>query len=143
MYINAIILPRQALDKQWESTQKQAGVFSGKPPKDLQLGAVTLQNLLSIRGDGAGPAGLPTEPAKDITVRGVGFRDAGYTYMSPHGNPGGGDWGLQSPQYDESGAVYLSGTEDVLFDSCTFKYLDGNAVFISGYNRTELRSTLV
>ena len=84
----------------------------------------------------------PKASTATITVRGVGFRDAGYTYMSPHGNPGGGDWGLQSPQYDESGAVYLSGTEDVLFDSCTFKYLDGNAVFISGYNRTELRSTL-
>ena len=43
------------------------------------------------------------------------------------GNPGGGDWALQSPQYDEAGAVYLAGTENVLFDSCTFKYLDGNA----------------
>ena len=49
------------------------------------------------------------------------------------GNPGGGDWGLQSPQYDEAGAVYLAGTENVLFDSCTFKYLDGNAYVILLY----------
>ena len=50
-------------------------------------------------------------------------------------NPGGGDWGLQSPQYDESGAVYLSGTENIVFESCTFKYLDGNGIFLAGYNR--------
>ena len=53
----------------------------------------------------------------------------GVAHPAP-GNPGGGDWGLQSPQYDEAGAVYLAGTENVLFDSCTFKYLDGNAYVI-------------
>jgi hypothetical protein len=42
---------------------------------------------------------------------------------------------LQSPQYDESGAVYLSGTENIVFESCTFKYLDGNGIFLAGYNR--------
>lgn len=107
---------------------------TGKPPTSLQLGAVTLQSLLSIRGDG-GPESLPTEPAKDITVRGVGFRDAGYTYLNPHGNPGGGDWALQSPQYAESGAIYLAGTENVNFDRCVFKYLDGNGIYLAGYNR--------
>eukprot|EP01046_Picozoa_sp_COSAG06_P067592 COSAG06_NODE_17591_length_932_cov_0.858343_1_plen_139_part_00 len=39
--------------------------------------------------------------------------------------PGGGDWGLQSPQYPESGAVYLTGTKNITFDRCVFKYLDG------------------
>ena len=108
---------------------------TGKPPPSLKLGAVTLQNLLSIRGDGAGPGSLPTKVAENISVVGIGFRDAGYTYMNPHGNPGGGDWGLQSPQYDEAGAVYLSGTSGVRFVSCTFKYLDGNGVFLAGFNR--------
>ena len=64
---------------------------------------------------------------------GINFRDAGASYMSPHGMPGGGDWGLQSPQYAESGAVYLSGTANVTFDSCVFKYLEGNGVFIAGW----------
>ena len=67
-----------------------------------------------------------------ICCRGINFRDAGATYMSPHGMPGGGDWGLQSPQYAESGAVYLSGTANVTFDNCVFKYLEGNGVFIAG-----------
>lgn len=31
---------------------------------------------------------------------------------------------MQSPQYpDTAGAVYLSGTEGVRFEECTFKYL--------------------
>ena len=53
-----------------------------------------LQNLLSIKGDGVGPEAKakPSRVARDITIRGVGFRDAGYTYMNPHGMPGGGDW---------------------------------------------------
>lgn len=37
------------------------------------------------------------------------------------GMPGGGDWGLQSPQYVESGAIYLAGTRNVTFDRCIFK----------------------
>jgi hypothetical protein len=43
---------------------------------------------------------------------------------------------MQSPQYaDTAGAVYLSGTEGVHFESCTFKYLAGNGVYLAGYNR--------
>jgi len=43
---------------------------TGKPPPSLKLGAVTLQNLLSIRGDGAGPGSLPTKVAENISVVG-------------------------------------------------------------------------
>ena len=50
------------------------------PPPTFKLGAVMLQNLLQIHGDGAGPTGPPTRPAANISVRGLGFRDAGYTY---------------------------------------------------------------
>ena len=44
------------------------------PPPDVKFGAVTLQNLLQINGDGAGPAGPPTRPAANISVLGIGFR---------------------------------------------------------------------
>ena len=74
-----------------------------------QYSSRTLQGNACGSGDGAGPSSLPTgeeafpvrytlciyilyiqgtplsEPARDITVRGIGFRDAGYTYMNPHG----------------------------------------------------------
>ena len=43
---------------------------TGPPPSTARLGVVTLQNLLQIKGEGAGPTALPGRPAKDITVRG-------------------------------------------------------------------------
>lgn len=33
------------------------------------------------------------------------------------------------------GAVFLEGTENVMIDSCNFRNLDGNGLFLSGYNR--------
>lgn len=118
---------------------------TGGPPTEQELGGklgvVRLQNLLRIEGGAAGPTAVPGKsagwkPARNITIRGIGFRDAGYTYLAPHGVPSGGDWGMQSPQYaDTAGAVYLSGTEGVRFEGCTFKYLAGNAVYLAGYNR--------
>ena len=31
--------------------------------------------------------------------------------------------------------MYLSGTENVRFDGCVFKYLGGNGLYLAGYNR--------
>ena len=42
---------------------------------------------------------------------------------------------MQSPQYPESGAVYLAGTEGVTLRGCRLMYLQGNGVYLSGYNR--------
>ena len=69
-------------------------------------------------------------PARGIRFLGIGFRDAAYTYMDPHGVPSGGDWGLQ-----RHAAVILDGTESATIDGCVFERLDGNAVIVSGYNR--------
>ncbi len=102
------------------------------PPTTDQTGklaAVHLRNLVRVQGEGAGPTAVPGrsagwKPAQNITFRGIGFRDAGWTVLDPHGAPSGGDWGMQSPQYpDTAGAIYLSGTEGVRFEGCTFKYL--------------------
>jgi hypothetical protein len=50
--------------------------------------------------------------------------------MEPHGVPSGGDWALE-----RIGAVLLEGTQSATVANCTFTRIDGNAVFISGYNR--------
>ena len=42
---------------------------------------------------------------------------------------------MQSPQYEESGAVYLAGTENVKLQMLSMRYLEGNGVYLSGYNR--------
>merc|ERR1740120_688721 len=50
--------------------------------------------------------------------------------MDPHGMPSGGDWALQ-----RSGALFFEGTERVTIDRCLVTGVDGNGIFISGYNR--------
>lgn len=51
-------------------------------------------------------------------------------YLDPHGMPSGGDWALQ-----RSGAVFLQGTERCTVHGNQMVRLDGNAVFLSAYNR--------
>ena len=70
------------------------------------------------------------EPIKNLTLRGLGFRDTAPTYMEPHGVPSGGDWGLE-----RLGAVYLEGTVGLSISGCQFERLDGNALMLSGYHR--------
>lgn len=50
--------------------------------------------------------------------------------MDPHGLPSGGDWGLE-----RLGAIRLNGTEDIAITDSLFHKLDGNAIFVDGYNR--------
>jgi hypothetical protein len=52
--------------------------------------------------------------------------------MDPHGVPSGGDWSLQ-----KSGALFFEGTEQLYIVDCLFIRLDGNALFLYGYNRYE------
>eukprot|EP00475_Leptophrys_vorax_P015850 TRINITY_DN2221_c0_g1_i2.p1 TRINITY_DN2221_c0_g1~~TRINITY_DN2221_c0_g1_i2.p1 ORF type:complete len:721 (-),score=206.27 TRINITY_DN2221_c0_g1_i2:490-2652(-) len=96
------------------------------PPSDDYFVVPVLKHLIQIQG-------TSKEPVVSVSVVGVSFRDAAYTYMDPHGVPSGGDWALQ-----RSGAVFLEGTESCSVSSCTFRRLDGNALFLSGYNRHTL-----
>ena len=81
-----------------------------------------LRTLLSINGSAG-------KPVRNITVTGVGFRDARATYMDPHGVPSGGDWALQ-----RSAAVLLDHTESVTVADSTIERCDGNAIMVSGHN---------
>ena len=94
-----------------------------KPPSDTLYVATQLKTLINIQAS-------QDKPAKDITIRGVNFRDTAYTYLDPHGMPSGGDWGLQ-----RMGALFFEGTENTLVEQCIFERLDGNAIMVSGYNR--------
>ena len=74
--------------------------------------------------------GSQASPTHHIAIKGLTIRDTSYAYFEPHGLPSGGDWGLQ-----KQGAVILVGTEDIEVSGNLFTRLDGNAVFIGGYNR--------
>lgn len=50
---------------------------------DETLVATRLTRLINIQGN-------LSHPVRDVTVQGVGFRDARYTYMEPWGVPSGG-----------------------------------------------------
>jgi hypothetical protein len=59
------------------------GINTCAPPAEGFV-LTRLRTLLSINGTRAAPV-------RDVTVTGVGFRDARATYMDPHGVPSGGD----------------------------------------------------
>lgn len=96
-------------------------VTSGAPTGSFV--ATKLKVLFNVTGTMA-------EPAHHVSIKGVTLRDTEYTYFDPHGLPSGGDWALQ-----QQGAITLIGTEAVAVDGCLLTRLDGNAIFIGGYNR--------
>jgi len=81
---------------------------TGPPPSDASLVATQAQTLLTLQGTQAAPV-------VGVTVKGITFRDAASTYMSPHGVPSCGDWALQ-----RSGGLFLSGTERVTITNCRY-----------------------
>jgi hypothetical protein len=84
--------------------------------QDLRL--ALLETILSIKD------------AANITVRDIGFRDTAATYMSDWGVPSGGDWALH-----RGGAVLVEHVTNLLIENCTFRRLDGNAIFLSRRTR--------
>ena len=94
---------------------------TGKPSGDLV--ATKLQTYVSIEG-------TLKAPVKNITIRGIAFRDAAETGLEPHGVPSCGDWALQ-----RLAALFIEGTEGTTVDSCSFTRMDGNALMLSRYNR--------
>lgn len=96
---------------------------TGGPSGDLEWVATSTRVLFNITG-------TKTAPAKDISIRGVEIRDTRITYLDPHGMPSGGDWAIQ-----RTGAIVLEGSEGFVLDSCFVTRIDGNGVFLNGYNR--------
>ena len=69
--------------------QDRLGTNIGKTQKKDRL------QLLSIRGTYAATAGAaasapPTDAVRNVTIRGLGFRDGAPTVLEPHGIPSGG-----------------------------------------------------
>jgi hypothetical protein len=74
--------------------------------------------------------GSQANPAHHIAIHGLTMRDTSYTYFEPHGLPSGGDWALQ-----KTAAITLVGTENISISNNLLTRLDGNGVFVGGYNR--------
>lgn len=97
---------------------------TGAPPSDNQsFVATNLKVLFNVTGS-------QQSPVTGLAFHNITFQNAAYTYMDAHGVPSGGDWSLQ-----RSGALFFEGTEGLSISQCLFIRLDGNALFLSGYNR--------
>eukprot|EP01062_Namystynia_karyoxenos_P040534 TRINITY_DN29548_c0_g1_i1.p1 TRINITY_DN29548_c0_g1~~TRINITY_DN29548_c0_g1_i1.p1 ORF type:complete len:911 (+),score=184.09 TRINITY_DN29548_c0_g1_i1:73-2733(+) len=115
-----------------ESTRDLYVVWNGtgSPADGAPLLAVERQVLMNVSGTGGGPGGLPSAPASNITLQNIFFRDAAPTYLEPHGVPSGGDWALE-----RTAALRVEGSVGLAVSNCTFQYLEGNGLLLSGYNR--------
>jgi hypothetical protein len=83
-----------------------------------------LKTLVMIDGGKAGTAA-------GISFTGVGFRDSVATYMHPEWSaPSGGDWSLY-----HGGAMQVTNAADLTVEGCTFRRLDGNAIYLFGKSR--------
>jgi hypothetical protein len=83
-----------------------------------------LKCLINITGSST------TSLATNISISGITFTSAAASYMSAHGIPSGGDWGLS-----RMGAILIENAQSVSVSSSLFTRLDGNAIFLSGYVR--------
>lgn len=97
---------------------------TGAPSSSDVFVATNTKVLFNVTGNGM------SQPIKDVSFKGVGFRDTAYTYLDPHGMPSGGDWALE-----RTGAVFVQRSEGFTIEGCIFTRVDGNAVMISAYNR--------
>jgi hypothetical protein len=98
-----------------------ANPSDGSPPTTLSL--PLLHTFFSLYGS-------QENPVANVSFTGIAFTGGRPTFMEPRGQPSGGDWALE-----RLGALLLEGTTGVTVSQCYFSRIDGNAIFLSGYNR--------
>jgi hypothetical protein len=101
-----------------------ASPSDGSPPSALDV--PLLHTFFSLYGS-------QEAPVVNVSFSGLTFTGGRPTFMEPRGQPSGGDWALE-----RLGALLLEGTEGVSVSQCLFTRIDGNAIFLSGYNRGAL-----
>ena len=113
--------------KEW-FFDRDAGTLYFRPPADsdpntMRFEVVGLKNLIEVRG-------TMERPVRHVTLRGITFRRAGYTFMQTDDIPSGGDWRLY-----RDGAIGFEGAEDCAVRDCVFDGIGGNGIFVRNYNR--------
>lgn len=120
------VLEELDMGREWYFDNRSATLYYKPNGTDVPTGsfvATSEKVLFNI-------AGTQKRPVRDIAIKGVTLRDTALAYFDAHGLPSGGDWALR-----KDAAVVVRGTEGVQLSSNLFSRLDGNAVFIGGYNR--------
>lgn len=102
------------------------------PPKDLEIEATDLQDYVKIMGGAPGRGG-EEGPVTGVTIRGITIRDAGATYLEPHGMPSGGDWYIQSHLRCCASLLLL------LYSFQTLRFISGGCVSMCVVNKGGFR----
>lgn len=120
---------REELDApgEWFHDAKSATLYFFPPPgielRTATVEVVRLRHLIEFQG-------TKENPVRSITLRGLTFRHAARTFMENREPLLRSDWTIY-----RGGAVFLTGTENVVIEDCDFDQLGGNAIFVNNYNR--------
>lgn len=93
---------------------------------DAKIEVVRLRHLIELQG-------TAVEPVQYITLKGFTYRHTARTFMETREPLLRSDWAIY-----RGGAVFLTGTEDILILDSTFDQVGGNAIFVNNYNRRVL-----
>jgi hypothetical protein len=74
--------------------------------------------------------GSQQQPARNISLQGLLFRDTAPTFLDPHDLPSQGDWGLV-----HTAAIVAKGTEGFTMEGCRVTRVDGQGLLLEGYHR--------
>lgn len=112
---------------EWFHDAKAATLYY-KPPTDVDLKTATVE--VDHLGSLVEMHGTMEKPVKNITLRGIVFRQAKRTFMDTKEPLLRSDWAIY-----RGGAIFFTGAEDCAVTDCEFDQPGGNAVFVNNYNR--------
>ena len=128
LYVENVLAELDEYDEWYFDNDTQTLYYAhngtGAPPDDWTFVSPELARLVGV-------VGSQEAPVQNVTIRGLGFRDARITYLDDWGVPSGGDWALH-----RGAAVFLEGVERASVEASKFERVDGNAVLVSGYARS-------
>ena len=107
----------------WAPNTSDSSTPAGTPPAADALIAARGKVLLNVTGS-------QQEPAKNISLVDLVFRDAAPTFLDRHDQPSQGDWSLV-----HTAAVTAEGTEGFTMEGCLVTRVDGQGLLLSGYHR--------
>lgn len=97
--------------------------FPGTDLKTAVVEAGILKNLIEIKGD-------EKNPVKNIRIEGIRFEQSCRTILDKYEPLLRSDWTIV-----RNGAILLEGAEKCMISDCEFVNLEGNVIFVNGYNR--------
>ncbi|WP_215714216.1 PDZ domain-containing protein [Akkermansia glycaniphila] len=115
---------------EWFLDKKEGVLYvypeAGTDLNKARVEATRLERLLELRG-------TEEKPVRGVTLKGLVLTQTDRTFMKNREPLLRSDWTIY-----RNGSVLLAGTEDCTVESCDFKGLGGDAVFVDGYNRKVL-----